>query len=82
LRSTTLCLLLAAGSFAGRAALYGLLDANVGWGFGRYMRCVSPIYILILILGIMVATAWLRRWVSGGPPDPEGKPGGTTIRPG
>jgi hypothetical protein len=55
------CLLLAGGWLAGRAALYGLIEANVGWGAERYMRCVSPIFVLVLFLATAVAAAWLRR---------------------
>jgi hypothetical protein len=63
LRSGTLCLLLAAGWFTGRAALFGILDANFGGYFfqaGRFMRCFSPVFIVILILAVSVAAGFLR----------------------
>jgi hypothetical protein len=37
-----------------RAAFYGLVEANMGWGVVRYMRCVSPLFILVLFL----AASW------------------------
>jgi hypothetical protein len=63
LRSGTLCLLLAAGWFTGRALLFGLLDANFGGYFSdapRFIRCLSPVFIPILILGAWVAAGFLR----------------------
>jgi len=63
LRSGTLCLLLAAGWFAGRAILFGILDANFGGYFSeapRFMRCLSPVFIPILILAAWVAAGFLR----------------------
>ena len=49
------------GWFTGRAALYGLLEANMGWGILRYMRCISPLFIPILFMTAVIACAFLQR---------------------
>ena len=58
------CLLLVTGLLAGRAALYGLIEANVGWGAERYMRCVSPLFVLVLFLATAAVAALLRKMMS------------------
>lgn len=44
------CLALVAGWLVGRAALYGIFVANTGFQADRYMRCVSPLFIVVLLL--------------------------------
>ena len=64
-------LLLVAGWLAGRAALYGLLDATTGWGAERYMRCISPLFILILVLAAAAAAGFLKKQSSRKPASQE-----------
>jgi hypothetical protein len=69
--SAALCLLLATGWFLGRTVFYAILDVNTGWGFGRYIQCVSPVFVLILFLLAVVATALVKRWFGAlAPPAP------------
>jgi hypothetical protein len=53
-------LLLASGCWIARAAFYALIEANVAWGAERYLRCVSPVFILVLFLAAMLAGGILR----------------------
>ena len=54
------CFLLAAGCLLTRAAFYGLVDANMGFRADRYARCVSPLFVITLFLGAVLAGAWTR----------------------
>ena len=51
------CWTLPSGWLLGRAMLYGLLEANVAWGTGKYMRPMAPLFILILVLGTALTGA-------------------------
>jgi hypothetical protein len=57
------CLALVVGWLLGRAALFGLIDANMSFGVDRFMGCVSPLFVLILVLAAAVAAALLRAFL-------------------
>jgi hypothetical protein len=67
LRAGVLCLLLVAGCFAGRAGLYGLVESSAGWAPERYMRCASPLFLVILFLTTAVAAGFIRKWMRPNP---------------
>jgi hypothetical protein len=50
----TACGVLILGWIGGRAALYGLVDANVGWTVRRYMSCISPLGagVVVIVAGL------------------------------
>jgi hypothetical protein len=55
--------LLVAGWFVARTALYGWIKAMVGWESERYMRCVSPLFVLLLLLSAaLVVAIFQRQW--------------------
>jgi hypothetical protein len=65
-RRVLACMFLAVGWLLGRAALYGLLEANFGWSdFGpdRFMCCISPLFILILVLTAGISSALLKSFL-------------------
>jgi hypothetical protein len=62
-RRVLACLVLVAGWLVGRAALYGLIEANMAFGIDRYMCCVSPVFIVILVLAAALAAALLKRFL-------------------
>ena len=49
------CLMLVTAWLIARAALYALIDANMAYTVERYMRCVSPLFVMILVLAAAVA---------------------------
>jgi hypothetical protein len=55
-------LLLAAGWFVGRAVWIEVLGANLGTyaSSGRFMSCISPVFIVILFLGATLAATFLQ----------------------
>jgi hypothetical protein len=55
------CLVLVTGWLLSRAALYGLIDANMAYTVERYMRCVSPLFVLILVLASAIVGLLLKR---------------------
>jgi hypothetical protein len=59
-RRVLACLVLVAGWLIGRALLYGLIDANMAYGIDRYMRCVSPLFVLIPVLAAAVAASFVK----------------------
>jgi hypothetical protein len=59
-RRVLACLMLVVGWLVGRATLYGLYDANFAFTVERFMRCVSPLFVLILVLAAAVAAALLK----------------------
>jgi hypothetical protein len=61
IRQILACLLLVAGWLFARIGLYGLIKAMEGWDAERYMRCVSPLFILLLVLAIALIAAIVRR---------------------
>lgn len=54
------CLALVTGWLIARAALYALIDANMAYTVERYMRCVSPLFVLILVLAASTLAAFLK----------------------
>jgi hypothetical protein len=59
-RRSFLCLLLAFGWLAGRAAFYGILDVFQGTHVSRYMRCASPLLVVILFLAAVCIAGLVR----------------------
>jgi hypothetical protein len=60
-KAATLCLIMATCWFTLRAAFYGVLVATMEFGQPRYMRCVSPLFILVLFLGVVCAALVIKR---------------------
>lgn len=57
------CLIIICAVGIGRAALYAVLDANVGWSVSRYMPLLSPLFAVFvavsgLVIGHMIQVGW------------------------